>query len=178
MLSGTRERVSIHAKAEMPNRASPSHTQPFPIAFSTSDVPCSFALAALRVMPCLSKTCPDADRATANSRTARLLRLIRALLSGASSRSSASRTEVTLRFRPAAREYSHGLHSALWRRCRQRRPDLLHEHVCFWACAPFLDLSFGELTTKAYALTPQIMRIPLRATPPQCTQRGTLRYAS
>lgn len=102
MLSGTRERVSIQAKAETPNKASPSHTQPLPKAFSTSDVPRSFAPAALCVMPCLRVTWAQAATATANSSTARLLTVIRALLSGASPQAWSSWVDVTLRLRRPA----------------------------------------------------------------------------
>lgn len=95
MLSGTRERVSIQANAEIPKRASPSHTQPFPMAFSASEVPRSFALDALRVIPCLRMTCPDAAKATAKSRTAKLLKLNRALLTCSPPRPSSSQSPKT-----------------------------------------------------------------------------------
>src|SRR5664279_113895 len=98
MFSGTRERVSSQANAEMPNRTSPSHIQPLPIAFTASELPRSFALAALRIIPCLSTTWAHAAKATASKRTAKLWMLTRALPTRANPRASSSRVEVTLRF--------------------------------------------------------------------------------
>jgi len=72
------------------------------MAFSTKDVPRSFAPAALCVMAYLSVTWPDAAKATANSRTATLLKVIRAPLSRSSPPAWWSRVDVTLKFRRQA----------------------------------------------------------------------------
>src|SRR5664280_1235107 len=82
----------------MPKGPVPSHIQPLPIAFTASELPRSFVLAALRIIPCLSTTWAHAAKATASNRTAKLWMLTRALPTRANQRASSSRVEVTLRF--------------------------------------------------------------------------------